>query len=103
MASGDVFSETNGTIGASATVSIRPAVGVQVVITNGFAETTNVFVAFTTGENLYFGNSSTTSSLHWQQFGSGNFKMMLTNDEYINLYNNDGGQSLQYGYTGMEI
>ena len=103
MASGDVFSETNGTIAASGTVSIRPAVGVQVVITNGFAETSNVFAAFSTGEPLYFGNAGNTSSLHWQQFASGNMKMMLTNDEYINLYNNDAGQPLQYGYTGMEI
>ncbi len=103
MAAGDVFSETNGTITANGTVSIRPAVGVQVVITSAFAETSNVFAVFTTGEHLYFGNASNSSSLHWQQFGSGNFKMTLTNDEYINLYNNDGGQSLQYGYTGLEI
>tara|TARA_R110000737_G_scaffold158758_1_gene186899 strand:+ start:477 stop:785 length:309 start_codon:yes stop_codon:yes gene_type:complete len=102
LASGDVFSETNGTFPAATLVSIRPAVGVQVVITNTFAEDTltQFWAGSTVG--LTFFPDATGNSNSWNNLGSGNIKLLLTNDEYINIYNAGGGDRT-YGYTGMEI
>ena len=101
MASGDVFSETDGSILAGTLVAIRPAAGVQVIITSAFSSHSTV--QFYGGSTVvsYF-PAAGGSTLSWNHLASGNeLKLLLTNAEYINLYN--AGANATYGYTGMEI
>tara|TARA_R110000744_G_scaffold139291_1_gene250297 strand:- start:21 stop:326 length:306 start_codon:yes stop_codon:yes gene_type:complete len=101
MASGDIFSETNGSIPATSFVSVRPAAGVQVVIMNTFGDSNAIFYGGSETTAMYFGDAGGHST-NWTHLGSGNVRILLTNDEYINVNNPTAG-AIPYGYTGMEI
>ena len=71
------------------------------VLTNTFAYTTNIQFCGGGTSLTYFGDAG-GGSYHWSQLGSGNIKLLLTNDEYVNILNPDA-VAQRYGYTGMEI
>tara|TARA_R110000803_G_scaffold55853_1_gene112899 strand:+ start:106 stop:414 length:309 start_codon:yes stop_codon:yes gene_type:complete len=102
MAAGDVFSDTSSSLAATTLVSIRPAVGVQVMITSVFADSTDIYF-YGGGTNFTYFPDATGSSRFFNDLGGGSsLKLFLTNAEYINLYNIDA-IAHEFGYTGIEI
>ena len=103
MASGDVFSDTEIVVSSNSYITIQPAVGVQVVITHTFADSTDFqFQTNSTGTTNFFGDAGGASHF-WSHMGSGvPLKLLLTNAETISAKNTSGA-NITAGYTGMEL
>jgi len=103
MASGDVFSDTEISMGALALLTIQPAAGVQIIITHTFANSTNIHFCGGGTTLSYLGDAGGNTQF-WSHMASGApMKLLLTNTETISLVNSSTGTTFRAGYTGMEL